>query len=60
MNPSTIVCGMKRNWTVWFSYVEYNPVSAGLAANPMPGLGRARGWQAKAPVPQLDRIAPEM
>ncbi|MGA3240052.1 MAG: hypothetical protein ABSG03_27580 [Bryobacteraceae bacterium] len=41
-------------------YVEYNPVSAGLAANPMPGLGRARGWQAKAPVPQLARIAPEM
>ena len=39
-------------------YVEYNPVSDGLAANPVPGLGRARGWQAKAPAPQLARSLP--
>ena len=27
-------------------YVEYNPVSAGLAENPGAWVGRARGWQA--------------
>ena len=40
-------------------YVEYNPVSAGVAANPVPGLGRAQGWQAKAPAPQLARSLPK-
>jgi hypothetical protein len=34
-------------------YVEYNPVSAGLATKHAPGVGRARGgWQAKAPATQ--------
>jgi len=55
--PSTIVCGMKRNCTVWFtmwSYVDYNPVSAGLAANP-----RAWPWptavRPTTPAPAPDR-----
>ncbi|MGA3241039.1 MAG: hypothetical protein ABSG03_32630 [Bryobacteraceae bacterium] len=60
MNPSTIVCGMKRNWTVWFSYVEYNPVSASLAANPRAWPWSSARLAGESACPTIGPIAPEM
>src|ERR1035437_9609359 len=55
MNPSTIVCGMKWNWTV--SFAMWSTTRSALVWQRIhaPGLGRARGWQAKAPAPRLAR-----
>jgi REP element-mobilizing transposase RayT len=56
-NPSTTVCEMKRNWTVWFtmwSTTRSAPVWQRIHAL---GIGRARdGWEAKAPASRLARI----
>src|ERR1022692_2902038 len=53
MNRLTIVCGMKWNWpasfTMW-STIRLAPVWYRI--QPI-GLGRVRGWQAKAPAPRL-------
>src|ERR1035441_1766199 len=53
MNRLTIVCGMKWNWPA--SFTMWNTIrSAPVWYRIQPiGLGRAQGWQAKAPAPQL-------
>src|ERR1035438_10724470 len=54
MNPSTIVYGMKWNWTV--SFAMWSTTRSALVWQRIhaPGLGRAHGWgwQAKAPAPR--------
>src|ERR1035441_4215670 len=53
MNRLTVVCGMKWNWPA--SFTMWNTIrSAPVWYRIQPiGLGRAHGWQAKAPAPQL-------
>src|ERR1035438_1134847 len=53
MNRLTIVCGIKWNWPA--SFTMWNTIrSAPVWYRIQPiGLGRAHGWQAKAPAPQL-------
>jgi hypothetical protein len=53
MNPSTIVCAMRRNWTVWFTMWSTTQSAPAWQRIHMTGIGRARGWQAKAPAPRL-------
>src|SRR5664280_1279802 len=54
MNPSTIVYGMKWNWTV--SFAMWSTTRSALVWQRIhaPSLGRAHGWgwQAKAPAPR--------
>jgi hypothetical protein len=58
MNPSTIVCAMKRNCIV--HYVESNPVSAGLAANPREWHWSSARWAGGSACPTIGANSREM